>query len=190
MDLIVRPAHADDAPRIVRIYVDSWNAGFGSLMPVITVDSARVERWRNELSGGRTRWWVAELDEFLAGFVGIGPSRDPIDPTLGELDTIAVDPAYWRSGVGTALMRTALEGIVEAGFTEGILWTLSGYDRGQRFYEAMGWRRDGGIRDNGHQISFRNSLGRPQRPRVGPTEPSADQTTSVPPGPPPTYPPL
>jgi hypothetical protein len=48
------------------------------------------------------------------------------------------------------------------GFGEGILWTLAGYERGQRFYESTGWQRDGGVRDDGDQVSFRHSLGRDQ----------------------------
>ena len=35
-----------------------------------------------------------------------------------------------------------------------ILWTLEGYERGQRFYEAMGWYRDGFNRDEGRQIRY------------------------------------
>ena len=45
----------------VRIYVDSWNAGFGSRMPTIKADAARISRWRKELAeSSATRWWLAE----------------------------------------------------------------------------------------------------------------------------------
>lgn len=158
MTVLIRAAAADDAPEVARIYVDSWNLGFGSLMPSRVLDTDRIRRWEADLTAGRTSWWVAEDDGALVGFVGIGPSRDPVDPGLGELDTIAVDPGWWRTGVGTALMGTALDALVAAGFREAIVWTLAGYDRGQRFYESAGWRRDGGARDDGHQVSFRHSL--------------------------------
>ena len=36
------------------------------------------------------------------GFAGIGPSRDPDDPRLGELDTIAVAPRAWFNSNGLA----------------------------------------------------------------------------------------
>jgi GNAT superfamily N-acetyltransferase len=162
MSITVRPAEASDAPRIVQIYVESWNTGFGELMPHMVADEDRLNRWTADLTNGRTRWWVAEYDGFIAGFVGIGPSRDPVDPELGELDTIAVDPAHWRRGIGTALMRTALDALVDAGFAEAILWTLAGYHRGQTLYNSTGWTRDGRSRDNGHQVSFRHSL-RPEQ---------------------------
>lgn len=166
MPLGVRPATADDAPTLARIYVDSWNAGFGHLMGEPVLDDDRILRWRAELATARTRWWVAEQDETVLGFVGIGPCRDPVEPGLGELDTIAVDPAHWRGGVGSALMRTALDALAEAGFTEALLWTPAGYDRGHGFYAAMGWSRDGGTRDDGRQVSFRYRLRQdtPSRP--------------------------
>ncbi|WUJ75111.1 GNAT family N-acetyltransferase [Kribbella soli] len=150
--LTIRSATRADAPRVVQIYVDSWNDGFGDLMPPIEVSDARIARWTETLADGN--WWVAELDDTIAGLVGIGPSRDPIDPALGELDTIAVDPAHWRQGVGKSLMHKALQAL-EATYPEAILWTLANYPQGQTFYESTGWTLDGNTRDNGHQVSYR-----------------------------------
>ncbi|MGW5364064.1 N-acetyltransferase family protein [Actinopolymorpha pittospori] len=160
MTIAIRAAEANDAPAMVQIYVDSWNEGFGELMPHLVVDADRISRWTTELTEGQTRWWIAEHCGSIVGLVGIGPSRDPVEPELGELDTIAVDPARWRKGIGATLMRTALDALVDAGFTEAILWTLAGYDRGQSFYNSMGWTRDAGTRDDGRQVSFRRSLHR------------------------------
>jgi GNAT superfamily N-acetyltransferase len=153
----IRPATPDDAPLVTQIYVDSWNAGFVGLMPPITLDEARVQRWAKELADGRNSWWVAEVGGSIVGLAGIGPSRDPVDPRLGELDTMAVGPAHWRTGIGTALMRTALNALAAA-YPQAILWTLAGLDQAQRFYTSTGWYADGGTRDGGHQLSFRHDL--------------------------------
>jgi GNAT superfamily N-acetyltransferase len=150
--LTIRSATRADAPRVVQIYVDSWNDGFGELMPPIEVSDARIARWSDTLADGN--WWVAELGNTIAGVVGICPSRDPVDPDLGELDTIAVDPAYWRRGVGKALMQKALQALATT-YSEAILWTLANYPQGQTFYESTGWTPDGNTRDNGHQVSYR-----------------------------------
>jgi GNAT superfamily N-acetyltransferase len=158
MTVLIRPAVGGDAQRVAQIYVESWNVGFGQLMPPLVLDDGWINRWAAELTTGPTSWWVAAYDGSLAGFVGIGPSRDPVDPELGELDTIAVDPGYWRTGIGTTLMQTALAALAHGGFPQAILWTLAAYDRGQRFYESTGWKPDGGIRDDGHQVSYRHSL--------------------------------
>ena len=157
----IRPATQADTEVIVRIYIVSWNAGFGSLLSRDdrTVTEELTERWRHDL--GRAvphRWWVAEREGTIVGVVGIGPSRDPVDPQLGEVDTIAVDPPHWRMGVGTALMSVAVRHLVADGYNDAILWTVERYERGITFYEAMGWRRDGGVRDGGRQVRFRRGL--------------------------------
>ncbi|MGZ0148529.1 N-acetyltransferase family protein [Kribbella sp. WER1] len=151
----IRSAVGADGGEVARVYVDSWNDGFGELMPPAVLDARRIAQWTATVADGN--WWVAELDGTLAGFVGIGPSRDPVHPTLGELDTIAVDRPYWRQGVGTALMTKALEELAEQ-YDEAILWTLANYPQGQRFYERTGWVRSGETRDDGHQVAYRRTF--------------------------------
>lgn len=153
--VMIRLGVGGDGAEVARVYVDSWNAGFGELMPVAVLDEGRVARWSATVADGN--WWVAEVDGALAGFVGIGASRDPVDPELGELDTIAVDPPHWRTGVGTALMQRALEGL-GARYDEAILWTLANYPQGQTFYAKTGWTLSAASRDNGHQVQYRRSF--------------------------------
>ena len=157
--LKIRPAGPGDVEAIVRIYVESWNAGFGPRMPAIEADAARIGRWRKELAEtSPTRWWLAERGDDVVGFVGIGPSRDPIDPDLGELDTIAVDPVAWRTGVGKALMSVALEGLRSEGYHSAVLWTLNDYPQAESFYVATGWRLNGATRRDGQQVRYDHEL--------------------------------
>ena len=53
-------------------------------------------------------------------------------------------------------MFVALRHLVADGYDEAV-W-IEGYERGIAFYEAMRWRRDGGVRDEGRQIRFRQRL--------------------------------
>ncbi|MDE3000065.1 MAG: GNAT family N-acetyltransferase [Gemmatimonadota bacterium] len=157
----IRSATFADAEIVARIYIDSWNAGFGALLSRAdrTVTPALVERWRHDLiQPVPRRWWVAENSGTTAGIAGIGPSRDPVDERLGELDTVAVDPSHWRTGIGKALMSVALRYLVADGYDEAIVWTVEGYERGIAFYEAFGWRRDGGVRDDGRHIRLRRDF--------------------------------
>ena len=89
--LTIRSASAADAEVVVRIYIDSWNASFGELLSQAdrTVTPELVARWRRDLSRPVPhRWWVAERSGSIVGGAGIGPSRDPVDPSIGELDSI------------------------------------------------------------------------------------------------------
>ena len=155
----IRQAVPGDYEEVARIYVISWNAGFGHLMGHKKVDLERTGRWRQDLaSPPPSRWWVAELDGTTVGFAGIGPSRDPVDPSLGELNTIAVDPASWRIGVGRALMSQCLRSLSEDGYSEAVLWTPADYPRAAGFYHETGWRPNGKVRDGGRQVSFTHPL--------------------------------
>ena len=127
----IRTAAVDDAGAVTRIYIESWNAGFGELLSRAdrTVTPELTERWQRDLAQPAPhRWWVAERSGRIVGFAGIGPSRDPVDPRLGELDTIAVDPRHWRTGVGRALISLALRYLVSDGYREAIVWTVEGYE--------------------------------------------------------------
>ena len=156
----IRIAGASDASSIAQIYVDSWNTGFTGLMPARQLTIELIARWERDLAVPfPQRWWVAEVNAALVGFVGIGPSRDPIDPALGELDTIAVDPPCWRRGIGRALLTMAMRYLRADGYREAVLWTLAHYEQGQRFYAAAGWELDGGTRDAGRQVRYRHELG-------------------------------
>lgn len=155
--LVVRPAVAADAEAVARIYVDSWNEGFGHLegrRDHLPTDAAR---WRETLVIAREEWWVAAQGDAVVGFVGVGPSRDPVDPDLGELDTIAVDPPDWRTGVGRALMTRALASL-RATWASAILWTPAGHDRGHAFYRATGWTPLDRTRSEGRHVAFGHDL--------------------------------
>jgi GNAT superfamily N-acetyltransferase len=128
-------------------------------MPTREVNPELVERWRQGLARSAPhRWWVAESVGTVVGFAGISPSRDPVDPMIGELDTIAVDPDHWRVGIGRSLMEVAIKHLESDGYQDAIVWTLESYPQGQRFYESTGWARDGGVRDEGRQVCYRRSF--------------------------------
>jgi len=152
--LVIRRARASDAASVARIYVDSWNDGFGDLMPRRELRDEDVDRWAQELLDPGVCWRVAGDGQALLGFAGTGASRDPLRAGLGELDTIAVAPAWWRRGVGGALMRRALGDLGRAGFHEAVLWTLADYPRGHGFYVHTGWVLADLSRDDGRQVAF------------------------------------
>jgi len=158
---VIRRAEVGDARVVAAIYVESGNPAFSGLMQPRSLTDTMVSRWGRDLALPHPhRWWVAEIEGSVVGFAGIGPSRDPVQADLGELDTIAVKPTHWRRGAGRALMSVAVAYLTAYGYKEAIVWTLRGYDRGQAFYEATGWRLDGGARDEGRQVRYRRSLRR------------------------------
>jgi GNAT superfamily N-acetyltransferase len=158
MDISLRPATPADAEEVAGVYVTSWNQAFADVAPLRVLDRDQVLRWGQDLAAGGTLWWLAEDEVGVVGFAGTGPSRDPVDPELGELDTIAVQPRAWRHGVGRALMDAAVNDLVGAGYDQAVLWTFARGAQARRFYEATGWRASGETRDSGSQMAFRRLL--------------------------------
>jgi GNAT superfamily N-acetyltransferase len=157
VDVTVRFAVAADAPVIARIYVESWNDGFGDLLGIRTYDDGLVARWVGELTGGPQRWWVGLRAGQIVGFVGVGPSRDPVEPDVGELDTIALAPSDWRIGIGRTLMAVALRSLADD-FLGAVVWSAAGYERGLRFYEATGWVPTDRTRADGREVCLWHRL--------------------------------
>jgi GNAT superfamily N-acetyltransferase len=140
--VLVRPSVPDDAEAIALVQVRSSQAGFGDFLPgeaLATLDpEPRVPLWRERLP------LVAEDEDGIVGFAHVGPSEDE---AVGEVYRLFVLPERWGLGVGRALMERALEQLRTAGHREAILWVHAENPRARRFYEAGGWRPDGGEKD-------------------------------------------
>ena len=90
---------------------------------------------------------VAEDEDGLAGFTGVGPSRDPDPaPGVGEVRSFFVAAGRWRRGIGRELMAAGLEALREQGFAAATLWSFADNERANAFYEAHGFARDGATR--------------------------------------------
>jgi len=64
-------------------------------------------RWRDRIADQSHEFWVAELDEALAGFCEFEPD--------GHVDTLYVSPDHARRGVATALTRQVHESATRLG---------------------------------------------------------------------------
>ncbi len=115
---------------------------------------------------GAAKWWVAERERRIVGFAGVCPCRDPVDAALGELDTVAVDPACWRQGIGRTLMDFAIARLASDGCAAAVLWSLAGHEQARGSYGATGWRLDARTRDGDRQVLDRHELGRDHAPRA------------------------
>lgn len=142
----VRPAVADDAPVIARIYVDTWRSVYAGSIPdnVLTrMSHARqASAWRHEIGVRKGRWvLVAELAESgVIGFVGLGANRFGPASYDGEIQTLYVMDDFQGKGVGRALLGAGLRHLKTKGFQAGVVWVLSS-NPARFFYEAMGGQR-------------------------------------------------
>jgi GNAT superfamily N-acetyltransferase len=147
----LRRATVGDELEVARVHVRSWQVGYRGLLPGSYLDELRPEdrAARYTFGGGLPHGpytVVAVVDGAIRGFASV--SVDGSDRDAGELLALYVDPAWWRRGVGRALIREGRSLLAERGFDAAILWLLVGNGRGERFYRADGWGPDGARRQD------------------------------------------
>lgn len=145
----LRAARTEDLDELVRINLAAFRAGnapaFGhEAAAQLTLDAARAQ-WHQfvEHQPVDATVTVAEHSGRLRGFAGAGPTRDDdLDPSVGELYSLYVDPDLWAQGHGTALHDAALDELRHGGFASAALWVLEDNAHAGRFYRARGWAPD------------------------------------------------
>jgi GNAT superfamily N-acetyltransferase len=155
--LTVRPAEVADAGKIASSHVRSWQVGYAGVISddflrgLNTDLDRRTLHLQTQILGAEAEnrfMLVGEVNGEIGGWLGGGPYRTPApgEATLGEVYACYVDPAYWRQGVGSALMAVALERLTDAGYLEAVLWVLAENPRARTFYEHNGWVGDGALK--------------------------------------------
>lgn len=120
----------------------------------------RAPRWRQNLSEVEPlrQTTVFERDGVVVGFATAGPSRE--EPGAGEIWALYAHPDAWGTGVGRALLGGGL-GFLSASYATVVLWVLRGNARATRFYEAAGFRVDGGAKVEDGVAELRMRLASP-----------------------------
>jgi GNAT superfamily N-acetyltransferase len=132
---VVRRAKSGDAAAIAEIQVRSWHAAYRGLVPDDVLErftvSDRTDRWDELLAQGSETYVVD------GGFCSvIRPARDA--SAAAELAALYVDPARWRSGLGSTLVAAALS------WREPVsLWVFAANARALSFYKAQGFAEEG-----------------------------------------------
>lgn len=150
---MIRDGTPADARRLAEIHIGSWQAAYAGLLPsdflagLSREVEVRTERWEQALSGNASDRMVLvaeSADGNVVGFIHAGPSRDEdLGQTAGELYSMYLDPAAFRTGYGTRLHAELVARMRQAGFPQLALWVMAGNRGGRTFYERMGWKYDG-----------------------------------------------
>lgn len=159
MSRTIRTARPEDADPIAAIHVEAWREAYRGLVPDELLDtlseSSRSMKWREMLRDPppRSEIFVAESDGELVGFVSCGPCRDEDLEQLdvGEIFALYVDPDRWRHGIGSDLLRRAVEYFDGGEFDFMALWVLEDNEAAQTFYEKAGFVPDHTHETDTHQ---------------------------------------
>jgi ribosomal protein S18 acetylase RimI-like enzyme len=137
-----RGAHAGDAGAVAALHAASWRRHYRGAYADSFLDGEvladRRAVWAARLADpGDSITVLADDDGDLAGFVHVILDKDAEWGSL--IDNLHVALPHQRTGIGTALLARAAQGILErAAGPATYLWVLQQNTAAQRFYRARG----------------------------------------------------
>jgi L-amino acid N-acyltransferase YncA len=117
MSIPIRPTQPDDIPVITRIYEHAVRHGTASF-ELEPPNEAEMTRRYTALRDGRFPFLVAEIDGEVAGYAYAGPYRARPAYRFTVEDSIYIDPAMQRQGIGRALLERLLVEAEKEGFRQ------------------------------------------------------------------------
>lgn len=146
---LLRQANLTDAIGIAQVQVNTWQITYLGMIPDAYLQSLNVEEqaksWVKiyETPVLSTQTIVAEFDGKIVGFVGVGPSQESDEASVGEIYAIYVDPDNQNQGIGFNLLQQGTQFLISEGFQSAILWVLDKNIQTRNWYESNGWKTNG-----------------------------------------------
>jgi L-amino acid N-acyltransferase YncA len=115
--LEIRPATTADLPLVTRIYEQAVHAGTATF-ELIPPDLAEMTRRFNALKDGGFPYLVATLDGVVAGYAYAGPYRPRPAYRFTVENSVYLEPATHRRGIGLQLMQRLIAECEARGFRQ------------------------------------------------------------------------
>ncbi len=141
----IRAGQLHDGPQLADVFIASWRGGYRGIVADSVIDSldraALAASFAAQLQERPDSFRAAVDGDQILGFAIYGPDPDrPDDTSLGYLASLYVDPRASGQGVGTRLLRSALDCLSAAGRHDVTLWVFRDNARARRLYERAGFR--------------------------------------------------
>ncbi len=138
----IRTVRREDLAALLELYVhlNPDNAD-------VPDDALLLPAWERILSDPNTHCFAAETGGALTGscLLAVVPNLTRGARAFGVIENVVTHMEYRRQGIGTRLMRQALETAWDAGCYKVMLLSGAGREDAHRFYEELGFTRDGKI---------------------------------------------
>jgi GNAT superfamily N-acetyltransferase len=157
-DVSVRPARPEDAERVARVQLSTWQQAYGDFLPAEALDVPEEQAaalWLRaiELPPTATHRVLVAMDGAeLVGFAASGPAEDEEDAV--ELTTLLVEPRWGRRGHGSRLLAATVDHWREDAAGRALHWAWERDAATRSFLTGAGWEPDGTARglDTGPRI--------------------------------------
>ncbi len=148
----IRPTTQADIPVITRIYAEAVMNGTASF-ELEPPDEAEMARRMTALLDDGFPYLAAEIGGTLAGYAYAGPYRPRRAYRFSVEDSIYVDPAAQRKGVGRALLTRLIEEAGRRGFRQMIaVIGDSAQNPSIEIHRALGFRMIGAVENVGFKF--------------------------------------
>lgn len=131
--MTIRRATPEDAAAVTAILLEAGLAAWTGFLGADRITRANRDR-------EHPADLVAEDEHGVCAFVAW-------DAGTGEITRLYTHPRAWCRGAGGRLLDEALDALRDAGRTQAWLNTEERNDVAIGFYERLGWRRDGEVRE-------------------------------------------
>jgi phosphinothricin acetyltransferase len=150
--LSIRPASLADIPAISRIYAHAVTHGTASF-ELEAPDRAETSRRMQTLLDGGFPYLAAEAEGAVVGYAYAGPYRPRRAYRFSVEDSIYIDPAAQRRGVGRALLQRLIEEAERRGYRQMIaVIGDSAQTPSIELHRALGFRLIGAIENVGFKF--------------------------------------
>lgn len=142
----ILPANLEDARAVAEIHVATWRDAYTGIVPTEhfatkTVES-REAMWRETITKGSPKLYVAKISEVVVGWVSFGASRNKgATKHDAEIWAIYVASSHWSKGVGKALWLKARSLVEDQGYKRISVWVLADNNRAIQFYHKIGFSK-------------------------------------------------
>jgi L-amino acid N-acyltransferase YncA len=137
----VRPARDEDLPSVAAIYAHHVLTGLASF-EIDPPDATEMAKRRAQVLALGLPYFVAEIDEYIAGYAYAAPYRSRPAYRFTLEDSIYVHPARQRMGVGSALLPALLSACEALGYRQMIAVIGDSENHPSiRLHERFGFRR-------------------------------------------------
>lgn len=128
----------DDFLAISKLYLKVWKDAYSDLLPRKTLAHLNEELWQPQKRWENTFLAKANGQEII-GVCTFGPSRSSMFLNEGEIYSLYVDPKYQGLGIGTELIKTALNQLLDKKYYSAFLWVIYNNESAKKFYEKIGF---------------------------------------------------
>lgn len=137
----IRKANLEDFADIASIHFKSWHAAYLNLLPESYLNNEnklleKTKMWQELIAHPDVIVWIAyDTSNNSLGFIGYFANSD-----IYEITTLYVLPDYHGLGIGTKLMNTSLQDLLNANINAHFcLWVLETNVAAIDFYKKLGF---------------------------------------------------